>query len=649
MKFSFGKINLKITCLCVLIAIISSTTVESKTKTQITSKMGLKSQLKTENSLQMKNKGKRSATEFFNELFTQKSSSEMENPLLGYSDVSPEPKKQIDNLIKKHTNNNNIPAPTGEKIKNSTASLGEVESPDLYQDWLMISSPDFKNKNIFPKIKLNDDSTAEIKTDSNFFRINDGFRQDQISDKSMPPTNQSFWFRLSQSNLSYSSTTTDINILGALAMKTIKKISLTEISKFACFRIDYIENQEKPDNKKNQVNQKKQATQFWTICAKNEEIRKKWVCRIEKIVGLKDQLCGFGSKSNAPKKIIQPIIIIPLPSPVCNEDWNYQQNGRDWQCDCKGPAQSPIDIPKSDVAIDSPVKPIFQYEEVKPKSTITTLEGILTENQYIKIQYIDNSVKIFHNYFGKVITLDGGIYHAQEIVIHTPAEHQIGGKKYDMEIQIIHYGQTQGDIAKQVILSFLFEKKPGVYNKFIDDLDIFNLPNPSNKEVELTHNLHVNKILYSSEDDEEEPVMKPFSFYTYQGSLTSPPCTENTIVYVASKPLKIGTTALQLFQEAIRQPDIVNQKGDVIPSDWLPMSNREVQPLNGRPVFYYDHQKYCGPDPVKPKAKPVGHFERIQKTETKYFYVNGLEPSGLPGAFYISKDEASGPSDKLLK
>jgi hypothetical protein len=192
-----------------------------------------------------------------------------------------------------------------------------------------------------------------------------------------------------------------------------------------------------------------------------------------------------------------------------------------------------------------------------------------------------------------------------------------------------------------LILSFVFEKTPGVYNKFIDDLDIFNLPNPLNTQRELTTNIFIPKILYSA-DSSDIPIMKPFSFYTYQGSLTAPPCSENTIMYVASKPIKLGSTALQLFQEALRVPDLMNNKGDVIVSNWIPISNRKTQPLNGRPVFHYDHQKNCGPDPKKPEPKPSGHYEKIMKAATRYFYVNGMEPSGLPNAFVVSEKEALG-------
>jgi len=256
-------------------------------------------------------------------------------------------------------------------------------------------------------------------------------------------------------------------------------------------------------------------------------------------------------------------------------------------------------------------------------------------------------LRIFHKYFGKIVTLDGAVYHAEEIVFHTPSEHTINGVRYDMEMQIIHYGQTKGDIAKQVVLSFMFERKPGVYNKFIDDVDFFNLPNPLTKEREITNNLFIPKIFYAS-DDNDLPIMRPFSFYTYQGSLSFPPCTERTIMYVAAKPIPIGSTAIHMFQEALRVPDMQSNTGDMVISTASTENNRSIQPLNGRMVFYFDHVKYCGEDMknTREPVKSIGHYEKSHKTVTEYFFVSGENPSGLPGAFLVSEGEARGTNLK---
>jgi len=235
--------------------------------------------------------------------------------------------------------------------------------------------------------------------------------------------------------------------------------------------------------------------------------------------------------------------------------------------------------------------------------------------------------------------MDGAIYKAQEIVFHTPAEHLIDGKRYDMEIQIIHNGQTKGDISKQVILSFIFEKKPGVYNKFIDDIDFFTLPNRINKKKDIVNNIYIPKIFFNSES-EDIAYMKPFSFYTYQGSLTQPPCTERTIVYVAAKPIPLGTTAIDLFKETLRMPDLISSLGDIVVSDEIAVNYRENQKRNGRIVYFYDADSEICENNYGEKKKKVGHYEKVDKSLYQYFFVNGPKPSGMPGAIVVSKHEA---------
>jgi carbonic anhydrase len=370
---------------------------------------------------------------------------------------------------------------------------------------------------------------------------------------------------------------------------------------------------------------------------------------------------GDGSVHKGPtvftRKVTTPIILIPLPSKSCNEGWDYSNKGGDWNCECKeGNEQSPINLPPMDKAIISPIKPIFTFNEVKAKTKERTSSGQFKATKILTMKHKHNALRIKHKYFGKVVTLDGALFTAEQIVFHTPSEHQIDGKTLDMEMQVIYFGKSKGDIAKQVVLSFLFKKKAGVYNKFIDDLDFFNLPNPNTKKKPLLNSLFIPKIFYNA-DQEGQPILKPFSFYTYQGSLTAPPCSERTIVYVAAKPIKLGTSAIQLFQEAIRVPDKLGPSGEIITSNLPNENNRNIQPLNGRAVFYYDHTKYCGKTKdigitprggsssskdIRRKIKVKGHYEKVLKKMTEYFYVNGPRPSGLPGAYVTSSKEAIG-------
>ena len=47
-----------------------------------------------------------------------------------------------------------------------------------------------------------------------------------------------------------------------------------------------------------------------------------------------------------------------------------------------------------------------------------------------------------------------------------------------MEMNIVHYGQSIGHTAEQLILSFVFKRAPSVYNKFLEKLEflIYQIP-----------------------------------------------------------------------------------------------------------------------------------------------------------------------------
>lgn len=347
--------------------------------------------------------------------------------------------------------------------------------------------------------------------------------------------------------------------------------------------------------------------------------------------------------------ITTPLIIIPTPTPQCNVDWNYSGHGSDWECYCTSDQQSPIDLPTKDKATLAPIRPVLNYEIVSKGDQLETVDNINgsndagTEKTSTKIRYQNYAIKIIAPNMGKLVKLDGSWFVAEEIQFHTPSEHTIAGERFDMEMQIIHYGRSQGDIAKQAVLSFLFKKSPGKYNKFIDSMDFYSLPNPLNPEREIVQDLYIPNVLYSSDDD-DIPVMKPFSFYTYEGSLTSPPCTERTTHYVAADPIELSSTALAMFKEALRKPDRIDEKGNVVVDNSVLENYREKQALNEREVFIYDHTKYDCPKYVKkiPKLSQAGHYEKRVKEATQYIRVNGNEPSGLPGAFVVGEDEAKG-------
>ena len=523
-----------------------------------------------------------------------------------------------------------------EDNKDTKETKDSKSSDDSLEEWISISSSTFKSEKIYPPLSISSKRTSKLKVNSSNFLINQFYKKDS-KDESLPKEKTSFFARLNPPYLSISSSKNSTILLGFNIKSLITQSSISS-SKF-CF--DAISSDDKE----------------YTLCFNSNKSKFKFVCAINAIIKQSIPECIANAtindtSSSTPETVIdineyEPIILIPQQSPYCNADWNYNNKGNDWECICKeGKEQSPIDLDKSGV-IESDIAPLFTFNSLNVEDKLS-VTGQVLEKKYLQFEYQGNALKIFAKNFAKITTMNGAVFEGQEIAFHTPAEHTINGKKFDMEMEITYFGKSVGDIDKQVVLSFLFKKKPGVFNAFLDDLIEFGLPNSVNTKTVIMKNLYIPKIQYDTEY-KGEYVLKPFSFFTYQGSISHPPCTERTIRYVVSDPIPISGITLAQFEEALRIPNmqIEGQEGIggmvINDIDGRIENNRATQPLGERSVFFWDHTKYCdSKQEVHVAPKQEGHFEKISRKATQYYYVNTPEPTGLPGAFVIDEKEAKG-------
>ena len=523
-----------------------------------------------------------------------------------------------------------------EDNKDTKETKDSKSSDDSLEEWISISSSTFKSEQIYPPLSISSKRTSKLKVNSSNFLINQFYKKDS-KDESLPKEKTSFFARLNPPYLSISSSKNSTILLGFNIKSLITQSSISS-SKF-CF--DAISSDDKE----------------YTLCFNSNKSKFKFVCAINAIIKQSIPECIANAtindtSSSTPETVIdineyEPIILIPQQSPYCNADWNYNNKGNDWECICKeGKEQSPIDLDKSGV-IESDIAPLFTFNSLNVEDKLS-VTGQVLEKKYLQFEYQGNALKIFAKNFAKITTMNGAVFEGQEIAFHTPAEHTINGKKFDMEMEITYCVKSVGDIDKLVVLSFLFKKKPRVFNAFHDDLIEFGLPNSVNTKTVIMKNLYIPKIQYDTEY-KGEYVLKPFSFFTYQGSISHPPCTERTIRYVVSDPIPISGITLAQFEEALRIPNmqIEGQEGIggmvINDIDGRIENNRATQPLGERSVFFWDHTKYCdSKQEVHVAPKQEGHFEKISRKATQYYYVNTPEPTGLPGAFVIDEKEAKG-------
>ena len=94
--------------------------------------------------------------------------------------------------------------------------------------------------------------------------------------------------------------------------------------------------------------------------------------------------------------------------------------------------------------------------------------------------------------------------------------------------QILYFCITEGQAKHRAILSLLFKNEPGAHNVFFDKLSNISLPNPTHLEEALEYKsstLNLEDVLAVS-----SPNSQPyFSYFSYEGSQSHPPCAGNRL------------------------------------------------------------------------------------------------------------------------
>jgi carbonic anhydrase len=145
-------------------------------------------------------------------------------------------------------------------------------------------------------------------------------------------------------------------------------------------------------------------------------------------------------------------------------------------------------------------------------------------------------------------------FELRQFHFHAPSEHTIAGKHFPMEMHLVHKAQ---DGTSGVVAVFIQE---GEHNRAFDPV-WDNLPdaNRPKQEAEI-------------EVDTLSLLPKDTSYYAYDGSFTTPPCTEQVKWVVLIHPVNLSKQQIERFRHVIHD------------------NNRPVQPLNGRPVFRSQQQ-----------------------------------------------------------
>ena len=192
------------------------------------------------------------------------------------------------------------------------------------------------------------------------------------------------------------------------------------------------------------------------------------------------------------------------------------------------------------------------------QSPINIEKPVKTDLTNLKFSYVKSEAGIFNNGHTveaepmgtekSSVTIDGTVYNFAQFHFHAPSEHEINGMHYPVEIHFVN----KSDAGKLAVVGVFI--KAGAANAewkaFTDKLTTAT-EDPEATKVELEWS----KLLPTSK-----------TTLRYDGSLTTPGCTEGVKWNVMTHPITMSQAQINQFLEAYSG------------------NNRPVQPLHGRVV-----------------------------------------------------------------
>ena len=201
-----------------------------------------------------------------------------------------------------------------------------------------------------------------------------------------------------------------------------------------------------------------------------------------------------------------------------NIHWAYEGEGRpeNWakldpnnNACASGQRQSPIDI-RDGIKVD--------------------LEPIQFDYRPSTFRINDNGHTVQVDVGDSRLTLTGKTYELVQFHFHRPSEEKVNGRRFDMVAHLVH----KADDGALAVLAVLLER--GQENAFIQTL-WNNMPLEKNAPVQPPSLIIDPLALLPTGRD----------YYTYMGSLTTPPCSEGVLWLVMKQPVQVSAEQIAIF------------------------------------------------------------------------------------------------------
>jgi len=203
--------------------------------------------------------------------------------------------------------------------------------------------------------------------------------------------------------------------------------------------------------------------------------------------------------------------------------------------ECKlGGSQSPINIRKEIIVETKGLPPInFHYT--------TGASEVINNGHSIQV-----NVKP-----GSYIKIDGKEFELKQFHFHSPSENQIDGKNFPLEAHFVHAAKD-GSLAVVAVMFEYGEENP-IISKIWDKMP----EKADEKEKCGLAQAKINSLL-----------PKDKAYYRFDGSLTTPPCSEGVRWFVLKEYVPVSKERVKEFLKTMKHPN-----------------NRPVQPVNARKVL----------------------------------------------------------------
>ncbi|XP_067649508.1 carbonic anhydrase 2-like isoform X1 [Haliotis asinina] len=278
---------------------------------------------------------------------------------------------------------------------------------------------------------------------------------------------------------------------------------------------------------------------------------------------------------------------------------HWHELDKDTHC-CDGSNQSPININTQDAkcAKLDPIQYLPKYRK--------EISGSLKINGHgASLAFFKNNLLMTKN-----IPFSDAQYVLHSIHFHSPSEHLVDGKRFDGELHLVHYNKRYGSVGASVgkedglavvgvflevirslhTLSIGFHETKGtttfssfytLRSSLLSDSAI--VPQVAGESEDNAFNRFVDGVAKLKGDEAENVSLDPRElllmtddYYTYKGSLTTPPCSESVRWVVMDLPVLTTTDRLKVLKK------VPVSGGDPLSVD---TNVRPAQPVNGRPIY----------------------------------------------------------------